>query len=248
MATLCPPDPKEPVPSVPPSACPTGPPPLRGPKGGHGCHLKKHIAAVFWKNDEMAKRRDRLIILASRSEARRRLLKQIGLRFRVEQARVHEDRRPSSRASDLVRRNALKKARAVAARHDSGVVIAADTVVRVGRTIIGKPKSIQEAVRTLRILSRQPQWVYTGIAVVDIDHRKEFTAHDKTKIFMCHLNDKQARNYLSKVSPLDKAGSFDIQGLGGVFIERVEGCFYNVVGLPLAKLARLLLKVGIDLF
>lgn len=198
--------------------------------------------------DEMTKRRDRLLILASRSKARRDLLKQIGLRFRVEEARVREDRRPSGRTSDLVRQNALKKARAVAARHDSGVVIAADTVVRVGKTIVGKPKSVQEAARTLRLLSRQPQWVYTGIAVVDIDRCKALTSYDKTKVFMCPLSDEQARNYFRKVSPLDKAGSFDIQGLGGVFIERVEGCFYNVVGLPLAKLAGLLRKVGVDLF
>jgi len=196
----------------------------------------------------MTKRQDRLLILASRSKARQDLLKQIGLRFRVEAPRVRERRGLSGRTSRLVCQNAVKKAKAVAARHHSGVVIAADTVVRVGRTIIGKPKNIRDAVRTLLLLSRKPQWVYTGVAVIDIDRHKTLTAYDRTKVFMCPLSDQQALNYFKKISPLDKAGSFDIQGLGSVFIDRVEGCFYNVVGLPLAKLARLLRRVGIDLF
>ena len=190
----------------------------------------------------------RKIILASGSKARQALLKQIGLHFRVDESRVKERNKFEGRAADLVRQNALLKARAVAAKYDSGVVIAADTVVRVGRKIIGKPRNLRDAYRTLRLLSQKPQWVYTGVAVIDIDRQKTLTTFDKTKVFMYPLTEEQIKNYFKKVSPLDKAGSFDIQGLGSVFIDRVEGCFYNVVGLPLAKLANLLRRVGIEVF
>jgi len=144
--------------------------------------------------------------------------------------------------------NALRKARDVASRFDSGVVIAADTVVLVGRKIIGKPRDIEDAFRTLKLISQKPQWVYTGLAVIDIDNKKTLTDHEKTKIYMYRLTDRQIRKYFKRVSPLDKAGSFDIQGLGSIFINRIEGCFNNVIGLPLAKLAKMLRKLGIDVF
>jgi len=190
----------------------------------------------------------RKIILASASKARRALLEQIGLKFAVATSRIKEDRRLRGACSDLVVSNALKKAKDVARRQSSGIVIAADTVVLVGKKIIGKPKSIKDAFRTLKLLSKSPQWVYSGIAVIDIDRDKVYTDHEKTRIWMYPLTDEEIRRYFRKVSPLDKAGSFDIQGMGGIFIDRIEGCFYNVVGLPLAKLARILKKAGIDIF
>lgn len=190
----------------------------------------------------------RKIILASKSKARQKLLKQTGLRFKVAESFVREKRRLKGRCSDLVIENALKKAKDVSKKFNSGVVIAADTVVLVGKRIIGKPKNIKDAFKTLKLLSQKPQWVYTGLAVIDNDNHKTFTAYDKTKVYMYRLSDKQIRNYFKRVSPLDKAGSFDIQGLGSVFIERIEGCFYNVVGLPLAKLGKILKKVKIDIF
>lgn len=188
------------------------------------------------------------IILASKSKARQKLLRQIGLEFLVAESHVKENRSLKKRCSDLVVENALRKAENVAKRFDSGIVIAADTVVLVGKKIIGKPKNMSGAFKTLKLLSKRPQWVYTGLTVIDIDNNKIFTAYDKTKIYMYRLNDEQIRNYFKRVSPLDKAGSFDIQGLGGIFIDRIEGCFYNVVGLPLAKLAKILEKVGVDIF
>ena len=190
----------------------------------------------------------RKIILASRSKARQKLLREIGLDFTVAVSNTKEKRRIRTDCADLVVENALMKAGDVAKRFRTGVVISADTVVLVGKKIIGKPKNIKDAFLTLKLLSRKPQWVYTGIAVIDIDHNKTYTDFDKTKVYMYHLSDKQIKNYFRRVSPLDKAGSFDIQGFGGVFIDRIEGCFYNVVGLPMAKLARILSKGGIDVF
>jgi len=189
----------------------------------------------------------RRIILASRSKARQALLRQVGLRFHVAVSDVREDRSLSGDCKDLVIANAVRKAEDVAGRFRSGVVIGADTVVLVGKEIIGKPKNITDAVRTLKVLSRKPQWVYTGIAVIDIDTGRLFTAYEKTKVRVSRLSDSEIRKYFSRISPLDKAGSFDIQGVGALFIDRVEGCFYNVVGLPLAKLGTLLKKAGVEI-
>ena len=190
----------------------------------------------------------REIILASRSKARQKLLRQIGLRFKTIKADIREAHRLAKGPKELVIDNALKKAQEVSERFDSGVVIGADTVVLAAGKVIGKPKNLNDAFKTLKLLSREPQLVYTGLAVIDIDNKKVFSDYEETKIYMCRISDEQIRNYFKKVSPLDKAGSFDIQGLGSIFIDRIEGCFYNVVGLPLAKLAKLLKKAGIDVF
>ncbi|MFH0764215.1 MAG: nucleoside triphosphate pyrophosphatase [Candidatus Omnitrophota bacterium] len=189
----------------------------------------------------------RRIILASKSKARQKLLRQIGLKFRAAEPHAKEASRLKGKCGLFVINNAVRKAENVAARFRSGVVIAADTVVLVGNRIIGKPKNLKDAYRALKILSKSPQWVYTGIAVVDIDDGRMFTDYEKTKVYMYPLTDKQIKNYFTKISPFDKAGSFDVQGPGSVFIDRVEGCFYNVVGLPIAKLARILKKIGVEI-
>jgi septum formation protein len=191
----------------------------------------------------------RRIILASGSKPRQRLLKQVGLRFTVMKTGVRESSSLGKRsASELVIDNAVRKAACASEKFRTGVVIAADTVVLVGRRIIGKPRDMADAVRTLKILSRNPQWVYTGIAVYDIDGKRMLTDFEKTKVYMCPLTDPQIRKYFRKISPFEKAGSFDVQGPGSIFIDRMEGCFYNVVGLPLAKLGLLLKKAGINIF
>lgn len=190
----------------------------------------------------------RKIILASRSKARQKLLRQIGLKFRVVGSRAKEEMRLKGRCSDFVVRNAARKAWEVARRLDSGVVIGADTVVLVGNKILGKPRTLADAYRALRILSKKPQWVYTGIAVIDVDSGKVYTDYEKTKVYMYPLTEKQIGRYFTKISPFEKAGSFDVQGPGSIFIDRIEGCFYNVVGLPLAKLAKIFRKIGIEIF
>lgn len=190
----------------------------------------------------------RKVILASRSKARRKLLNDVGLKFTVRTSNVRESRLIRTDCGDLVMKNAMAKALDVAGRTKTGIVIAADTVVLVGKRIIGKPKSIKEALRTLKLLSRKPQWVYTGIAVIDVDKNKNYTSFDRTKVYMYHLTEREIKNYFKRASPLDKAGSFDIQGFGSVFIDRIEGCFYNVVGLPMAKLAKILKKTGVYVF
>lgn len=188
------------------------------------------------------------IILASSSVQRRKLLRDLGVRFSVKASRVKEQKRIKSTCAALVLHNALLKARDVAGRIPDGVVIGADTLVYGGdKKIIGKPRNLKEARSILRKLFSKPHWVYTGVAVVDSATGREVTGYEKTKVFMIPLSEKEIRRYHRKVSPLDKAGGFDIEGGGSVFIHRIEGCYSNVIGLPIAKLARLLKNVGVSI-
>ncbi len=190
----------------------------------------------------------RRIILASKSEARRKLLRQIGLKITVTTTNVKESRSLKNGCSKLVVKNAVRKARVAAKEYDKGIVIAADTVVLAQDRLIGKPIDLKDAEKTIRLLSRRPHWVYSGLAVIDIDSNKMYTVWDRTKVYMSSLNNRQIKDYCRKFLPFDKAGSFDIQGSGGLFVERIEGCFYNVVGLPLAKLVKILGKLKVNVF
>ena len=185
--------------------------------------------------------------MASGSSARRKLFRNFGLPFKVIPSRIAEKRISRGSFSKLVRDNALEKARQAASRVKGGIVIGADTVtVQAGR-IFGKPKSLNQARQAVRRLSGQACWVYTGLAVIDLDKKKTQVDYARTKVYMSRLNQREIDNYFSCVSPLDKAGSFDIQGKGALFIPRIEGCFYNVIGLPMSKLYGMLKKIGVDL-
>jgi septum formation protein len=173
----------------------------------------------------------------------------LGLRFSVEVPRVRESKGFQTPLADLVQHNALLKAEEVASRVKSGLVIGADTLVLgcQGR-LIGKPGSLREARRNLKILFKGPSWVYTGVAVVDGRTGRKQVDYEKTRVFMSPLTEQEIDRYYKKVSPLDKAGGFDIEGKGGLFIRRIEGCYFNVIGLPLAKLHSLLKRFGASLF
>ena len=134
-----------------------------------------YLSAKSLRSSKLKSFERRRIILASRSKARQRLLKEVGLKFRVVASKTKEKRSIRTNCADLVMENALLKARDVARKRRSGLVISADTVVLVGKKIIGKPRNIKDAFRTLRLLSRKPQWVYTGIAVIDIDKDRTYT-------------------------------------------------------------------------
>ncbi|MDI6758721.1 MAG: Maf and M48 domain-containing protein [Candidatus Omnitrophota bacterium] len=189
------------------------------------------------------------IYLASESSARKKLLKVFGLRFSVIPSQIKE-RKIAQRISyaKLVERNALDKAREAAGKIKSGIIIGADTVVVQDKKIFGKPKDLKAAKRMLKKISKKPQWLYTGIAIIDKGKEtRTYLDYEKTKIFMDKLTDKEIDSYFAKVSPLDKAGSFDIQGRGSFFIRRIEGCFYNVVGLPIRKLYLMFKKLDINI-
>lgn len=188
-----------------------------------------------------------MIILASKSKARRDILKSLNVRFKVMPPKVREHRNAFGSPTAIVKANALLKARDVASRIRDGIVVACDTLVEQEKRIFGKPKTLKEAKAMLRRLSSKPHRLCTGIAVIDVGHRRELLDVEETKITMERLSDREIERYFKKVSPLDKAGGFDIRGLGGLFIKRIEGCYFNIVGLPVAKLSALLKKLGICL-
>ena len=199
------------------------------------------------------------IYLASNSKARKKILKDFGLKFKVLPSRVKETGSKGELSyAELVKKNALEKARGAARRIKHGIVISADTVVVQGNNIFGKPKNLRHARLMLKKLSAKPQWLYTGVCVIDKgagrgkgigkEKDKVLLDYEKTKIYMDKISRSQIREYFKKVSPLDKAGSFDIQGRGALFIKRIEGCYYNVVGLPVRKLYLMLKKFGIKFF
>lgn len=184
------------------------------------------------------------IILASKSKARAELLRQIGLDFKICIPNVKEERKLTSSPEEIVVSNALTKAEYAAREFESGIIIAADTVVFSENRIIGKPSDLSEAHSTLKAISQRPHWVYSGLVLIDISKGLRETSYEKTEIFMRELSDKDIEDYFKRVNPLDKAGGFDIQGLGAIFIRRIDGCFYNVVGLPLFRLVEMLDKIG----
>jgi len=189
------------------------------------------------------------IYLASDSKARKALLEIFGLKFSVISSGAREKKRPTANSvAELVKKNARAKAEAATKKIKSGMVIAADTVVVDGRKIFGKPRDLKDARRMLKRLSGKPQWIYSGVCVLDKDTGRKSVSCEKTRIFMDPLTDKEITAYFKLVSPLDKAGSFDIQGKGAFFIRRIEGCYYNVVGLPLRRLYRMLAEMGIKVF
>ncbi len=188
----------------------------------------------------------RKLYLASGSKARRELLKSFGFKFKVLVTKVKELRQAKNISyAELVKINALRKVQEAAASVKSGVIISADTIMVQDGKIYGKPRDLSAARRMLKNLSSRPQWVYTGLAVIDKDNQKVKVSYEKTKVYMDKLDNKQIDAYFKQVSPLDKAGSFDIQGKGAFFIRRIEGCYYNVVGLPMRKLFRMLNEMNI---
>lgn len=191
----------------------------------------------------------KLIYLASNSKARKKLLEQLGVRFKVipSEAKEIQNAKGISYAK-LVKINALTKARGVSGRVKNGVIIAADTIMVQNKKIFGKPKNLDDAKKMLKKISQTPQRVYTGVAVIDKDSGRELVDYEVTSICMDKLSKKEIDEYFKRVSPLDKAGSFDIQGKGAIFIRKVDGCFYNVVGLPLRKLYRMFNALHIKLF
>jgi len=189
------------------------------------------------------------IYLASASGARKKILESFGLKFKVLPSEAKE-KNPTACASypRLVKSNALSKAREVAARVKDGIIIAADTITVQDGKIFGKPDNLKDARLMLKRLCRKPQVVYTGLAVIDKKNKKTVVDYEKTRVYMDKLTDQDISGYFSHTSPLDKAGSFDIQGKGALLIKKIDGCFYNVVGLPVRKLQMIFKKLNLKYF
>lgn len=188
-----------------------------------------------------------MLILASASPRRRELLSQAGLTFRVESADIDEAMQMGESASTYVQRLAVEKAEAVWARYkdvdddgDPVTVLGADTTVVCQGEVLGKPVDQAEARRMLEQLSGRTHQVLTGIAA--ISRRVTVSEVEVTQVFFDLISEQEMRTYLASGEPLDKAGGYGIQGYAARWIPRIEGCYFNVVGLPLARTMELLAK------
>ncbi|MGI6092110.1 MAG: septum formation inhibitor Maf [Veillonellaceae bacterium] len=185
------------------------------------------------------------IILASASPRRRELLAQIGCEFKVVTSDIIEDNEQNIDPNQLAMAHAAAKAKAVAVLvNRDDVVIGADTIVVLDGKVYGKPVDVDDAKRMLLSLSGREHQVITGLAVA---HRGLlFTDCAVTIVKMANLTAEDIDNYVASGEPMDKAGAYAIQGKGAVFIDGIEGCYSNVVGLPLRRLAKILAKVGVS--
>lgn len=186
------------------------------------------------------------LILASSSPRRRELLGSIGLQFDVIPSHVPEQRQPDETPEEYVARLSREKARAVAGQHPDRWVVAADTTVVLGEQLLEKPLDPSDAARMLAAIAGQTHVVYTGVTL----HRSHPAYADThvamSEVRMLPLTAHDIEWYVGTGEPLDKAGAYAAQGVGGMFIESIHGSYTNVVGLPLALLFQMLRKAGID--
>lgn len=181
------------------------------------------------------------LILASGSPRRRELLDLMGLTYTVETPDVDESF--SGRPSETVMEISRRKAAAVAARHSDSIIIAADTLVFADGAL-GKPHTPERAKEMLRSLAGNWHHVYTGITVINTRSSRILRNVDKTRVHLVPMTEQEIDAYVATGEPLDKAGAYGIQGMGGMFVDRIDGSYSNVVGLPMSMLRIMLAQVG----
>lgn len=186
------------------------------------------------------------IYLASASPRRRELLEQLGLSFTVTVGNVDETIEEALPPGRMVEVLSERKAGMVAGELDSGLVIGSDTVVVWRDRILGKPRDGQEALEMLACLQGDEHSVYSGLAVINAETGATHVSHERTRVFFRPAGMEELKRYVDTGEPLDKAGGYAIQGLGVVFVNRIEGCYFNVVGLPLSRLSQVLKGFGVD--
>ena len=184
------------------------------------------------------------IFLASKSPRRRKLLKQLGLKFKSFSVEMDEIIRPYEKPSGTVLRLSIEKLNLAKEKIKNGIIITADTIVVLNKKVLGKPVNKKDAFRILKMLSDKTHIVYTGYSIFNSINKKTISEYEKTKVTFRKLTDLEILEYIEEGSPMDKAGAYGIQDdFGAVFIKKIDGCYYNVVGLPLAKLYHTLLRI-----
>jgi len=189
------------------------------------------------------------IILASGSPRRRQLLKQIiGDNFITKNSDYEEDNSLELSAKDLVLMHSLAKGRDVANNLDQGIVISADTLIVYRGKVFGKAHTVENAFKILKQINGHSIECITGLAIIDIKNKKEIQDYEITKLKMKKMTNQEIKDYIKAEQPLDNAGAFAYQKKGAVLIESIDGCYYNIIGLPLYKLHQILNKLGISCF
>ena len=187
------------------------------------------------------------IILASQSPRRRDLLKQISLEFEIDPSNYKEDMSLKMEPKKLAEFLSLGKAKDVAQRHKDSIIISADTIVAVDDEVFGKPKTPEKAKYMLQKLSGKAHSVITGFTIIDTETDKQISKSVETKVYFKNLSEKEVDAYITSGEPLDKGGSYAIQGLAALFVEKIEGDYFNIVGLPILSLTEELKSFGINI-
>lgn len=185
------------------------------------------------------------VILASSSPRRATLLSQIGLKFKIVPSNYTEDMTLRLSPKELVKKLSLGKTMAVARHHKNSIIIGADTFIVFRGKVLGKPKNPNDARRMLRMLSGKTNSVITGYSIIDTGTNKILSRAVETKIKMRKFSDKEINAYIRTKEPLDKAGAYAVQGIGGNLIEKIDGDFFGVIGLPLFEIIGDLRKFGV---
>ncbi len=183
---------------------------------------------------------EKKIILASSSPRRISILKTLGFNFVIEKADVDEVPLKNEKAKDLVQRLAKEKAQKIAQKYQNKdcLIIGFDTTVECEGKIFGKPKDKKEAFLMLKKLNGKKHFVYTGIAIVNLKTKKMLVDIEKTAVYFRQLSEKEIKDYVNSNEPLGKAGAYAIQEKGALLVKKINGDFYNVVGLPINKLIK----------
>jgi septum formation protein len=179
---------------------------------------------------------NKILYLASKSPRRRKLIKLLNIPVKTFTVDVKESFNEKESFLKNAKRIALEKLEAAKIKVKQGVILTADTIVVLEDLILGKPKDEKDAFKMLKSLSGKEHIVYTAFAIFDYEKEKTIVDYEKTKVKFRKLKDEEILEYVKSGSPLDKAGAYGIQDdFGAVFIEKINGCYYNVVGLPLQK-------------
>ena len=141
-----------------------------------------------------------------------------------------------------------QKAKSVSKKFSDGIIVGSDTVVVYKNRVLGKPENMNEAFEYITLLNGRTHSVYTGLSIINCKNGKHLTSHEKTLVTFRDLTKSEIISYLNRIDPLDKSGAYAIQGHGALVVEKINGCYYNVVGFPISKLENMLLDFGTSLF
>ena len=183
------------------------------------------------------------IILASKSPRRAEILRMIGVNFKVEPSNIHEEINQKIEQNEIAINISKAKAEKISHKYPDNIIIGADTIVVFNKKIFGKPKDKNESKKMLKALSGNCHKVITGVTIMNEKLGILKTFSETTKVFVQKIPTKQIEFYVNNYNTLDKAGSYGIQEWFSVWIKKINGCYYNVMGLPVSKLYRYLIEI-----
>ncbi|MGC5326614.1 Maf family protein [Brevibacillus sp. SYSU BS000544] len=186
------------------------------------------------------------LVLASSSPRRKELLTTLGIPFSIAVSDVDETTPLQFSPTEIVETLALRKAAKIAGEMKEGLILGSDTIVVLDDQVLGKPQDEVDAFRMLSMLQGREHTVYSGVAIIDAQTNQQKVASSSTKVMIRSLTSEEINAYIKTKEPMDKAGSYAIQGIGSTIVEGIEGDYFTVVGLPLKLTAQLLKHFGID--